>query len=191
MNASLASGTEPVTQPAPIAADPDVNKNNDAIEPGNGASESIFETAEYYNNMIFERWINFRQIAVDDPCANTCQALSELEAQLENCGQIFLWDRDGRDGIEGRDSSNAFSSSASQPKKCEYCHVEVCDVSCSKPKLFFLKKKPPFSTASGWDEKDEYHKEDIEKYHKVLKGLESKDEENDNIWGMSFMSSNK
>eukprot|EP00978_Attheya_sp_CCMP212_P006664 scaffold15475_cov47-Attheya_sp.AAC.2 len=44
-------------------------------------------------------------------------------------------------------------------RKCEYCgsaSVTKCGPTCPRPKLYFLKQKPPFCSPHGWDPDSEY-----------------------------------
>ena len=45
------------------------------------------------------------------------------------------------------------------PRSCEYCKAETtlkCAWDCERPKLFSLKKRPPFESRDGWDPVTEY-----------------------------------
>ena len=45
------------------------------------------------------------------------------------------------------------------PRSCEYCGESStlnCGNDCDRPKLFFLKKRPPFESTDGWDHETEY-----------------------------------
>lgn len=51
------------------------------------------------------------------------------------------------------------------PRSCEYCGAStttLCPASCTRPKLYFRKQKPPFASPEGWDAVTEYELPPVE-----------------------------
>lgn len=111
----------------------------------------------------------------------SCGALDERPIQVGNvvlCHPLkfasFFPHRSPREGIYDTDGTNEYLYSPSAPvgpTACEYCgrtDTEHCKSNlpgdepdkdeniCPRPKLFFLKKRPPFATPEGWNPKTGY-----------------------------------
>lgn len=93
---------------------------------------------------------------VDGPCQTitSCeQGLEEVFSDL-NC-QFLPFLKDTEDDGQGLYDQTPTIG----PKSCEYCKANStnqCDEDCERPKLFFLKKRPPFADKEGWDPETEY-----------------------------------
>uniref|UniRef100_A0A7S2UNC0 Uncharacterized protein n=1 Tax=Attheya septentrionalis TaxID=420275 RepID=A0A7S2UNC0_9STRA len=91
-------------------------------------------------------------------CLESGGALDEPLGYL-NCSfpQFALVDHNSQPNNNGDGDSSI--GSAIGWRKCEYCacaSVTNCGPTCQRPKLYFLKQKPPFCSPDGWDPDSEY-----------------------------------
>lgn len=97
---------------------------------------------------------------VDGSCLPSCEhGFEEQLDVLMHCRQplSFLQFFEHDQGIyQGEECGvGAYVS----PRSCEYCGAStttLCPASCQRPKLYFLKQKPPFASPEGWDAVTEY-----------------------------------
>lgn len=107
---------------------------------------------------------NFYQSAVDGSCQNvTCDG-STAEGFI--CNFLSTTQED-----EGDFSGDILHQHIVGPVACEYCKssdTSKCDESCERPKLFFLKRRPPFENSKeGYSKSGEYL-EDLSNHLKLL-----------------------
>lgn len=124
---------------------------------------------------------NFYHSALDKPCGNI-QGIKcdESFKDMTYFGCSFLSpveDLQGRSASWGEEENGyqkyrePYNPNVVGPKSCEYCKAKTtldCDpVSCDRPKLYFIKKKPPFENSRVQWTVDGYSARDID----YLKGL--------------------
>jgi len=88
-----------------------------------------------------------------------CQTLTTCEHAIEDFQCSFLKGKKRYD-------YDPCNRSLLGPRSCEYCKAETtlkCAWDCERPKLFSLKKRPPFESRDGWDPVTEYQ---IDAYYK-------------------------
>lgn len=60
---------------------------------------------------------------------------------------------------EGHDGDASLVGAYVAPRSCEYCGAStttLCPASCTRPKLYFRRQKPPFESPDRWDPVTEY-----------------------------------
>lgn len=85
-----------------------------------------------------------------------------LEAEF-NCAIPYFKNNKNKDVTPTGIGYDPFNRNIVGPKSCEFCHASStlrCHGDCERPKLFFMKKRPPFENSEEWDPVTEYHIDD-------------------------------
>lgn len=140
-----------------------------------------------------EKIENFYKSALE-PCTGSEQSLREMKCEGLSLGCSFLYN-DSPQSFEKnqRQRFDPLNPNIIGPRQCEYCRAEStldCEPTCERPRLYFLKRKPPFETNDEEWTKDGYRVRDME-YFDRMKSLtiEERNTNGDNSTFRRFFSS--
>lgn len=93
-----------------------------------------------------------------------CQTFTKCNNPLEkfppfNCAIPFFKEEERYHCIPEHQCREPVNRNIVGPRSCEFCHAWStlhCDIDCERPKLFLLKRRPPFKNKVGWDPVTEY-----------------------------------
>ena len=104
-----------------------------------------------------------------DPCAGTSTGVKSVRCEDElsyfGCSFLSPSDDSSHQYTTDRGGQDPFNPNMVGPKCCEYCKADTtleCDPDkCDRPKLYFLKKRPPFDTTDEEWTSDGYALRDL------------------------------